>query len=140
LRPHLSNYPLPERLDGKRVLDVATFDGFWAFEPERMGRFDLVFISAVFLHLMNPMKALNNVCSVTSGQAVIVNVFEPRLPEGWMIYESGITHNTWGSMSFGSLETMIRDAGFTRVELKSQFRLGYWEKPQMWQAAFLAAP
>jgi tRNA (mo5U34)-methyltransferase len=28
---------LPEDLTGKRVLDVATFDGFWAFEFERRG-------------------------------------------------------------------------------------------------------
>lgn len=28
---------LPERLDGKRALDIGTFDGFWAFELERRG-------------------------------------------------------------------------------------------------------
>lgn len=28
---------LPERLDGRRCLDVGTFDGFWAFELERRG-------------------------------------------------------------------------------------------------------
>jgi SAM-dependent methyltransferase len=28
---------LPARLDGARALDVATFDGFWAFELERRG-------------------------------------------------------------------------------------------------------
>jgi len=36
-RPLLPHYGLPERLDGQRVLDVATFDGFWAFEFERRG-------------------------------------------------------------------------------------------------------
>lgn len=30
-------YGLPDSLEGKRVLDVATFDGFWAFELERRG-------------------------------------------------------------------------------------------------------
>lgn len=28
---------LPDHLDGKRALDVGTFDGFWAFELERRG-------------------------------------------------------------------------------------------------------
>ena len=28
---------LPERMEGMRALDVATFDGFWAFEMERRG-------------------------------------------------------------------------------------------------------
>jgi tRNA (mo5U34)-methyltransferase len=35
--PILDQYNLPERFDGKRVLDVATFDGFWAFEFEKRG-------------------------------------------------------------------------------------------------------
>jgi tRNA (mo5U34)-methyltransferase len=34
LVPH---YGIPADLQGKRVLDVATFDGFWAFEFERRG-------------------------------------------------------------------------------------------------------
>jgi len=37
LRPFVDRYGLPERLDGMRVLDVGTFDGFWAFELERRG-------------------------------------------------------------------------------------------------------
>ena len=37
LRPYVHKYGLPERMDGMRVLDVGTFDGFWAFEMERRG-------------------------------------------------------------------------------------------------------
>lgn len=33
----LPEYGLPETMAGSRVLDVATFDGFWAFEMERRG-------------------------------------------------------------------------------------------------------
>jgi tRNA (mo5U34)-methyltransferase len=36
-RPVLGRYPLPESLAGKRCLDVATMDGYWAFEMERRG-------------------------------------------------------------------------------------------------------
>lgn len=35
--PILDKYCLPADFFGKRVLDVATFDGFWAFEFERRG-------------------------------------------------------------------------------------------------------
>lgn len=35
--PILDLYRIPERLDGLRVLDIATYDGFWAFEFERRG-------------------------------------------------------------------------------------------------------
>lgn len=37
LRPHVDRYGLPERMDGMRVLDIGTWDGFWAFEMERRG-------------------------------------------------------------------------------------------------------
>ena len=36
-RDQLPYYALPQSLAGLRVLDVATFDGFWAFEFERRG-------------------------------------------------------------------------------------------------------
>src|SRR4051812_46278264 len=38
---------LPERLDGKRCLDVATFDGFWALEMARRGAAEVVAIDVV---------------------------------------------------------------------------------------------
>lgn len=37
LRPVLSKLPFPQSLEGKRCLDVGTFDGYWAFEMERRG-------------------------------------------------------------------------------------------------------
>lgn len=40
--PILGLYCLPERMDGLRVLDVATFDGYWAFEFERRGAKEVV--------------------------------------------------------------------------------------------------
>ena len=36
-RPHVDRYGLPASLEGKRALDVGTFEGFWAFELERRG-------------------------------------------------------------------------------------------------------
>jgi tRNA (mo5U34)-methyltransferase len=41
-RPAMDHYQLPERLDGLRVLDVGTWDGFWAFEMERRGAAEVV--------------------------------------------------------------------------------------------------
>src|SRR3954447_19993265 len=37
LRPHVDRHHLPERMDGMRAIDIATFNGFWAFEMERRG-------------------------------------------------------------------------------------------------------
>jgi tRNA (mo5U34)-methyltransferase len=44
LRSAVDRYQLPERLDGLRVLDVGTWDGFWAFEMERRGAAEVVAI------------------------------------------------------------------------------------------------
>jgi tRNA (mo5U34)-methyltransferase len=41
-RPILERYRLPDRLDGMRVLDIATFDGFWSYEFERRGAAEVV--------------------------------------------------------------------------------------------------
>lgn len=43
-RAQLPHYALPASLAGKRVLDIATFDGYWAFEFERRGADEVVAI------------------------------------------------------------------------------------------------
>jgi tRNA (mo5U34)-methyltransferase len=42
LDPMKHHYGLPERLDGKRCLDIGTWDGYWAFEMERRGASEVV--------------------------------------------------------------------------------------------------
>jgi tRNA (mo5U34)-methyltransferase len=37
LRPHVPRYGIPADLSGRRVLEIGTWDGFWAFELERRG-------------------------------------------------------------------------------------------------------
>jgi tRNA (mo5U34)-methyltransferase len=41
-RPILDRMPIPPSLEGKRCLDIGTFDGFWAFEMERRGASEVV--------------------------------------------------------------------------------------------------
>jgi tRNA (mo5U34)-methyltransferase len=43
-REVVGRLPMPASLDGRRCLDVATFDGFWAFELERRGAREVVAI------------------------------------------------------------------------------------------------
>jgi tRNA (mo5U34)-methyltransferase len=47
LRKVLGRIPLPPSLEGKRCLDVGTFDGFWAFEMERRGAEEVVAIDVL---------------------------------------------------------------------------------------------
>src|SRR5437773_9162299 len=44
LRPYVRHYGLPDDLTGKRVLEVGTWDGFWAFELERRGAAEVIAI------------------------------------------------------------------------------------------------
>lgn len=44
LRGAVAEYGLPESLEGKRVLEVGTWDGFWAFEMERRGAAEVIAI------------------------------------------------------------------------------------------------
>lgn len=46
-RPIAQTVPLPRSLAGKRCLDVATFNGFWAFEMERRGAAEVVAIDVL---------------------------------------------------------------------------------------------
>ena len=188
-RPIMHHYPIPERLDGMRVLDVATYDGYWAFEfekrgasevialdvdnfdqldlpppvkarmtpeqlarktgerfeiakrflgsrvrreicsvyelsPERFGQFDMVHCGDLLLHLMNPAKALQNMCKVTSGFALIVEYFNDSLPLNTVFYEGAHHECVWWQFSYGALEQMIRDAGFSQLKLMSEFKTG----------------
>jgi tRNA (mo5U34)-methyltransferase len=43
----VSQIPFPESLEGKRCLDVATFNGFWAFEMERRGAEEVIGIDVL---------------------------------------------------------------------------------------------
>jgi tRNA (mo5U34)-methyltransferase len=42
MRPYVGTYGLPGSLAGMRVLEIGTWDGFWAFEMERRGAEEVV--------------------------------------------------------------------------------------------------
>lgn len=209
-RPLLPHYHLPENLKDMRILDVATYDGFWAFEfekrgaaevvamdigtwneidippriraeaskelldtktgngfniakdilgskvrrklmnvydlsPQWMGKFDFVFCSDLLLHLMNPMKALQNILSVVSGYAYIVDVFNPEFGDdesnAILRYAGGTDRMVWWRFGLGSLKKMITDAGFRKVGLVNKFEFSVKNQKKMyWHAVFKAEP
>ena len=209
-RPIVNRYHLPERLNGLRVLDVASFDGFWAFELERRGArqvvaldlecaaeldlppvvreamindgsnnffgtgfrlaaealasrvqhktlnvydlsprridgtFDFVFCGDLLLHLMNPVKALQNIRSITRGEARFVDVFNPELDEidgpPVLRYFGGWNLCTWWIPSRKCLVQMIKDAGFRQVEVLDTFELAEKDGSPLWRAIIRALP
>jgi tRNA (mo5U34)-methyltransferase len=49
-RSVVNQVPFPTSLDGKRCLDVGTFDGFWGFEMERRGASEVLAIDLIEPH------------------------------------------------------------------------------------------
>lgn len=186
-RPMLDRYPLPADLSGLRCLDVATMDGFWAFEMERrgaasvtaldlenpeeldwpyalrdhqktmdetkasrfalahaalgssvervllsaydlgpsLGEFDFVFCGDLLLHLKDPITPIENIFSVCTGSAVIVNTIKKfRFYEGRAMAElDGIDNFEWWVTNLEGLVRLVRAAGFSRVEASEPFEL-----------------
>lgn len=190
-RGQIHNYHLPDDMSGMRVLDVATFDGFWAFEferrgadvvaidvastrdtdipqnwideyerkgrvhekgegfriasdllgsrvqkeicsvydldPERFGRFDMVFCSDLLVHLRDPLRAMEAIWRVTDGFAVFADVYNPSLDAFKTALLAEFTHKgnneTWWQPSPACYKRWLQIARFSHVEEKSRFRL-----------------
>src|SRR3954467_156331 len=180
-RPHMHHYPLPDDLTGMRCLDVATMDGYWAFEMERrgaasvtaldlenpealdwpaalradhdktmdetkaarfalakrclnsnvervlmsaydlspeLGTFDFVFCGDLLLHIKDPITPVENIRSVCTGSAVIVNVIKKfRFYEKRAMAElGGIDNFEWWVTNMAGLERLVKAAGFAHVD------------------------
>ena len=181
-----SQVPIPASLDGKRCLDVATFNGFWAFEmerrgarqvvgidvldpagwdwpagsepetirilaerqaggrgfeiarralgsaverlernvfeldPEEVGKFDVVYLGSLLVHLRDPVTALERVRSVCEGTLVVVDGVDPllsllfrRLPVATL---DGVGRPWWWYGNPATLAQLVRVAGFDVIE------------------------
>lgn len=207
-RSLVPRYGIPGDLAGKRVLDVASSDGFWAFEfehrgaevtaidietsadldiparaaevaakrgirrpigdgfalahralgssvkrvpgsvyeldPDRMGCFDLVHSGDLLIHLRDPCRALEHIRSVTAGEALLSEVFDPALgsSEPRMIrYLGGSEMVGWWVPALDTLVQMVADAGFSSIEVTAVYRLlllGADDGP--WRAVLRARP
>jgi len=188
--PYLHHYPLPDDLSGKRCLDVATMDGFWAFELERrgaasvtaldlekpedldwpaslrqghdrsldetkaerfafvkralgsnvervvmsaydlspeLGMFDYVHCGDLLLHIKDPMTVLENIHSVCTERALIVNVIKKfRFYENRPMAElDGIDIFEWWVTNLTGLQRMVKAAGFSRLETAPTFEVPF---------------
>ena len=177
---------LPASLEGKRCLDVGTFNGFWAFEMERrgarevvgidvleperwdwpadsapetiatiarrqaggagfeiakralgssverldrsvydldpseVGRFDLVYVGSLLIHLRDPVRALERVRAVCDGTLIVVDGIDLPLsilhPRQAVARLDGRGRPWWWYSNAAGLARMIEVAGFELVE------------------------
>jgi 2-polyprenyl-3-methyl-5-hydroxy-6-metoxy-1,4-benzoquinol methylase len=103
--------------------------------PDKLGTFDVVFISDVLVHLRDPLKTMENICSVTRGQALIASAFDPELDRsGRALIDFAGTEALWVWWTYSStvLKKLMMVAGFDRVEevsrIPAQNRAGnFWK-------------
>jgi len=96
--------------------------------PERFGNklFDLVFAGSITSHLRDPMLALEKIRSVTAGKCIVaapcINI-APDFAVMAMVGLSGTDRRNWWVFNKKGLEGMLLRAGFSKVEIVSEFQL-----------------
>ena len=185
-RPVAHQVGLPASLEGKRCLDVATFNGFWAFEMERrgaaevigidvldpfkwdwpfgsdpqtietmanrqaqgrgfeiakrelgssverlersvydldeadVGRFDVVYLGSLLVHLRDPVRALERVRSVCSGTLVVVDGID--LPLSLLLRRTPVARLDgrgrpwWWYSNAAGLRRLVEAGGFEVIQ------------------------
>lgn len=100
----------------------------YELSPETVGRFDIVLFMGVLYHLKHPLLALEKVCSITTGMAVVDSFIlrEEHCPgalvetrpmmEFYETEEFGGQTDNWCAPSLPCLMAMCRTAGFARVD------------------------
>lgn len=126
------------RLLGSSVQPLTS--SVYDLDPSEVGTFDFVHIGMLLLHLRDPLAALERVRSVTSGEALIVEVFDPSVASGATRYLGGWQVVTWWLPSLDTLAQMVLDAGFSDVRVERSVRLRHALGPGHWQAVLRATP
>ena len=75
---------------------------------------------------MNPIRALQAMRSVTSGSALFCEMYDPQMgdgSDGLLSYQGGRNDYVWWSFGRKTLESMILDAGFSRVDCLGSFHM-----------------
>jgi len=132
-RPMGAGFRLAKELIGSQVDRRGM--SIYELSPEKVGTFDLVFLSDLLIHLRDPLGGLESVFSVlrTGGTAIIA---EPRASElgplsgATIAHFEGFTDGVWWRPTVATLTALLRMAGFDRVEELARFRLdATWDRP-----------
>ncbi len=98
----------------------------YQLSPEKLGTFDVVFVSDVLVHLRDTPTILENMFSVSNGIAILAEGFDPELDR----FSSTVSEFDgspypypfmWWRHSSGSFVKMMQLAGFEPVEVVSRF-------------------
>jgi tRNA (mo5U34)-methyltransferase len=123
------------------AIDMSVYD----LDPNELGVFDLVHAGDLLLHLRDPVLALQRIRSVTAGNALLSDCFDPDLDKvagrNLTRYLGGWTSVTWWQPGLSTLVQMVTDAGFSEVEVLTTYELPMvGETSGPWRAVLRATP
>lgn len=116
-------FALAKEALGSRVerIDLSVYD----LDPAEHGQFDFAFLGSLLLHLRDPIRALERLRGVCSGEAVIADTVEliPSLlrPRTASVRLEGLDQSWWWQPNVAALHRMVRSAGFEIVERSSLY-------------------
>ena len=97
-------------------VDCSVYD----LDPAVHGTYDLIFLGSLLLHLRDPVRALDAIRGVCSGELVVAEAVElvpsllrPRTPTARL---EGLDESWWWQPNVAGLRRMVRSAGFEIVE------------------------
>jgi len=97
--------------------------------PERLGgKFDLIFIGTVTIHLRDPMLALERLAGLCSGRLILADEYSRRLnwlPWNAAEFQGDTPWMTWWRPSIKTWLTMISAAGFEDVRRHATFNMRF---------------
>src|SRR5207248_8599270 len=96
--------------------------------PDNVGTFDFVHAGDILLHVRDPILALQRIRSVTTGELLLADMFDPdldRLGPGMSLtrYRGGWEDVTWWAPALSTLTQMVADTGFDDVSIVTTYRL-----------------
>jgi tRNA (mo5U34)-methyltransferase len=99
----------------------------YELDPERLGRFDLIFCGDLLVHLRDPVGALERLHALCGGEAIVTNPIERfglrnSLPLARL---DGIDEFGWWTTNLAGLVRMVSAAGFAHVETHPSFNLPF---------------
>ena len=110
-------FELAHRLLGSDVRYVE--QSIYDLDPQELGRFDVVYLGSLLLHLRDPVGALTRVRSVCSGRLILVDTIEATLslafPRRPMARLDGAGRPWWWQANVAGLVRMVESAGFRRL-------------------------
>ena len=111
-------FKVAHEIIGSKVerVDLSVYD----LSPETVGTFDFAFLGSLLLHLRDPVRALDALRTVVTGEAVIADtvdaipsILRPRTPS---VRLEGVTRPWWWIPNRAAFHQMVRSAGWEILE------------------------